>query len=160
MCKPIVYAAGPITGRSFDSATGWYPLLRTRLPECDIVVPMRGKDWAIREQVESFKSGDYAEDYRLSGLEASISSDNGIFARDMWDVGRADLVFANLLDADRVSIGTVAEIVAAKLGGNLAVVVREKGGLHDHAFLRQAAWATVTNFDDGVAAARIALNLV
>jgi hypothetical protein len=157
-----IYAAGPITGQSFHGATDWYDALRFGIPEAEIVVPMRGKDWAARANVQEFKSGNYDEDFRLTGLESSISSDNGIFSRDMWDVRRVDLVFANLLLGDavgRVSIGTVAEITAAKIYGNLSVVVAQKDGPHDHAFLRQAAWVFVNTFKDGVVAARIALNL-
>ena len=152
-----IYAAGPITGQSYHGATDWYELLRDGIPEAEIVVPMRGKDWAKR--VKKFKSGDYDKDFRLTPLNSAISSDNGIFSRDMWDVKRADLVFANLGDIEKVSIGTVCEITAAQLFGNLSVVIAKKGGVHDHPFIRQAAWVFVHDFADGITAARIALNL-
>jgi hypothetical protein len=160
--KPRIYAAGPITGQSYGGATTWYDDLRVGIPEAEIVTPMRGKDWAARENVQEFKSGKYHLDYRLSSLEAAISNDNGIFSRDLWDVRRVDLVFANLTAGDaagRVSIGTVAEIVAAKIYGNLAIVVAQDEGPHDHAFIRQAAWVFVHTFKEGLLAARIALNL-
>ncbi len=158
--RPRIYAAGPITGMSYHGATNWYNALRQGIPEVEIVVPMRGKDWAKR--VKKFKSSEYKEDFRLAPLDAAVSSDNGIFSRDMWDVKRADLVFANLACADeakKVSIGTVCEIIAAQLFGNLSVVVAKKNGVHDHPFIRQAAWVYVYAFEDGIAAARIALNL-
>lgn len=158
--KPRIYAAGPITGQSYKGATDWYDALRLGIPEAEIVVPMRGKDWAKR--VKKFKARDYQEDFRLNDLNAAVSSDNGIFSRDMWDVKRADLVFANLTGADeaeKVSIGTVCEITAAQLFGNLSVVVAKKKGIHDHPFIRQAAWVYVYDFADGITAARIALNL-
>ena len=160
MSQPRIYAAGPITGQSYKGATDWYDALRLGIPEAEIVVPMRGKDWAKR--VRSFKSGDYEKDFRLTPLSAAVSSDNGIFTRDTWDVRRADLVFANLLGGDemgKVSIGSVCEITAARIFGNLSVVVAKKGGVHDHVFIRQAAWVFVYDFDDGITAARIALNL-
>ena len=157
MSGPRIYAAGPITGQSYHGATDWYDALRQGIPEAEIVVPMRGKDWAKR--VKKFKSGQYKEDFRLTPLNAAVSSDNGIFSRDMWDVRRADLLFANLGDTEKVSIGTVCEITAACIHGNLSVVVAKKGGVHDHPFVRQAAWVFVYDFDDGITAARIALNL-
>ncbi|KKM97370.1 hypothetical protein LCGC14_1168650 [marine sediment metagenome] len=160
MSGPRIYAAGPIAGQSYKGATDWYDVLRAGIPEAEIIVPMRGKGWAKR--IKKFKARDYKEDFRLNDLNAAVSSDNGIFSRDMWDVKRADLVFANLTGADeaeKVSIGTVCEIIAAQLFGNLSVVVAKKHGMHDHPFIRQAAWVYVYDFDDGIAAARIALNL-
>ena len=160
MSKPRIYAAGPITGQSYKGATDWYDALRTGIPEAEIVVPMRGKDWAKR--VKKFKCEDYKEDFRLTDLNAAVSSDNGIYSRDIWDVRRADLLFANLIGGDeakKVSLGTVCEITAAQIFGNLSVVVSLKNGMHDHPFIRQAAWVFVHDFNDGITAARIALNL-
>lgn len=123
-----VYLAGPITGCSFQGATSWRGWARAQLEAYDIkgISPLRSKVW-----LEDFEEiGDAYEEFPLSSAK-------GISMRDFFDVDRASLILANLLGAERVSIGTVMEITRAATRQKPVVIAMEESGLHDHAMIRE-----------------------
>ncbi len=136
----LVYLAGPITGKSFSDSTDWRAACIEELAKHNITgrSPLRAKEYLKNEL--SIK--DSYEDHPLS-------SQRGITTRDRFDTTRADLVIANFLNTDRVSIGTVIEVAWADLARIPVILVIEKiGNLHDHAMLREIAGYRVDSLED------------
>jgi nucleoside 2-deoxyribosyltransferase len=137
--KPTVYLAGPITGASYGEATEWRSLVIAALPRADVFSPMRAKDYLVgRESM--------ADSY----AEFALSTPKAVVTRDRFDSTRCDLLFANLLGAERVSIGTVMEIAWADARRTPIVLVMEDNGLHDHAMLREVAGWVVPTVDAAI----------
>lgn len=97
--------------------------------------PLRGKEF-LRDAGEMTSAG-----------PVQAGGDQGIYARDRWDVMRADVVLANFTGARTVSIGTMFELAWAAQAGKYIVVVMEPGNPHDHAFVRQAASVVFGDLD-------------
>ena len=95
--------------------------------------PMRGKDYL---KDKGALLGD-----RGSGSfeEFPMSSEKGLFRRDIFDVSMADAVLANLQGVTQLSIGTVMEIQRAYDLDKYVITVMEEGSVHDHPFVRQAS---------------------
>lgn len=143
-----LYLVGPITGQSYRGAVDWRNAAAPRLELLGYRVysPMRGKEHLLR-----------IRKLRPYGYDQPASTDKAIMRRDMADLERADAVLANLLGADRVSIGSMFELAWAYLLRKYVVVVMEKDNLHRHAFVEQAASVVVEGMDEaeGVLAAYI-----
>ncbi len=140
--KPLVYLAGPIKGLSYAGATDWRTHAAGLLHIGGIVAlsPMRHKAYLRPEQ-------DIADAYPLSPL----SSQRGITTRDRFDVLRCDVVLANLLGAEAVSIGTMIELGWADAARKPVVLVMEpEGNPHDHAMVRELAGFRVPTLNDGL----------
>lgn len=174
MSKPLVYVAGPIAGHSYDGATKWRDFIQSQLPECEILTPMRGKEWlekfdemphtaqTLLSGANGAESAKLAKANLINPLEQQMSSEKGILRRDTWDVSRCNLIFANLLpgdEIDKVSIGTACEIYLAGFLHTPVVTILEEGGIHDHPFITGSSWVVVHSVAEGIMAARIVLNL-
>ena len=171
MSKPLVYVAGPIAGHTYDGATKWRDFIQSKLPECEILTPMRGKEWLeefdkmphTAQTLMASNNGELQEEAKqISLLHQQMSSEKGIIRRDTWDVSRCDLVFANLLpgdEVDKVSIGTACEIYLAGFLHTPVVTMLRAGGIHDHPFITGSSWVVVNTVEEGITAARIVLNL-
>lgn len=163
--KPLIYVAGPIAGHDYDTVTRWRVKVQRALPECEILTPMRGKEYLEKYEIMPLTSEQLTSegrDFRGDALDAEISSTRAIIRRDTWDVERCDLVLANFLPGDesgKVSIGTACECYLAAYLHKPVVQVLTAGGPHDHPFITGAAWVVVRTLDEAFAAARIALNL-
>lgn len=102
MTRKYIYLAGPITGLSYVAATDWRedPALLQHLTRhgWTALSPMRGKDYlkGARELAGVFDEG-----------RAAVE-------RDCFDIRRSQAILVNLLGAERVSIGTVAEMGYAR----------------------------------------------
>ena len=136
-----IYLAGPMTGLTYDEIKGWRDEFIRILPENLIgYSPLRGKN-RPDEEVR----------WDAHGREEKIlSSSRSILTRDTWDVETCDLVFANLLGATRVSIGTVAELAIAYHMKKPIVLMMEEGGVHDHAFINAMTPFVVRSLEEGV----------
>jgi len=144
MNKPSMYLAGPITGLSYEQVTEWRTTVTQTLEGIiTCVSPMRGKIYLLNE----VKIEDAYEHYNMSSQKA-------IFARDMFDVARTDSLFVNLLNAKRVSIGSVMEITYAWVLRKPCIIVMENDNIHHHAMIREAAPWIVTTVDEGIEIAR------
>ena len=124
----LVYLAGPIKGLSFDDSVNWRAQAEKVLGEVGIgtLNPMRFKDYLKDEQ-------NLQEIYPNHHLSTSKS----IVSRDTHDIRRVDIVLANFVGAQSVSIGTSCEVGYAYALGVPIVTALEPGSLHDHCFIRE-----------------------
>lgn len=127
--KHIVYLAGPITGCSYNGCTHWRERFENALNsnEVQALSPMRGMSY--------LESSDVIEqDYP----DHVMSCQRGIMVRDHFDTKRATILIANLLGAEKISIGTVMEMAWAWDNGIPVVCMMEpEGNVHDHPMLRE-----------------------
>lgn len=149
MTKPSLYLAGPITNQPWESVVEWRNYVTKQChPDIDCFSPLRGKIYLAGET--SIK-----DQYN----EHIMSTQRAILARDHYDATRRDLLFVNLLEAERVSIGTVMEIAWAHEARIPIVLcmkdtVNGKKNPHDHAMVREACPFIVSSVDDGILTAR------
>lgn len=137
-----IYLAGPIRGLTYEETTDWREDLRNELtPEdgFELLSPMRGKEYlkGIGPLVGQGADGGRSANGAYEAFPMSTSQ--GLFRRDIYDVAHCDAVLAYLAGAQAVSIGTVMEIQRAYDLGKYIVTVCEDGNIHDHAFVRQAS---------------------
>lgn len=139
--KPSVYLAGPITGLSFDSCTDWRKEVRQQLePEIIAYSPLRSKTYLVGET-------SLADSYDRHVL----STQRGIYTRDMYDCRTRDLIFVNFLGAQRVSIGTVMEIAwAAAFHKPVVLVMEKENNIHEHSMIREASPLRTDNLEEGI----------
>lgn len=167
----LIYLAGPITGLDWKSATQWRKYLIEKFKDASTgrinyiaLSPLRGKEYLENET----DIKDSYEDYRMSTPKA-------ITERDLNDVRRSDLIIVNFIGAERVSIGTVLEIGAAKaLNVPIILVIEDptevpianesitlsdnqttnvtylttKKNMHDHSMIRESSSIIASNIDE------------
>lgn len=141
-----VYLCGPIAGKTYDEATfGWREHVAQRLDTYGIlsISPMRGKEQLAQSVGHHEPLGAYYDPTII------MSTPHSIVKRDFFDVSRCGLVFANLLDVERISIGSMFELAWCYLYHKPAVIVMEDGDLHDHPFVRQSGFV-VPDLDTGI----------
>ena len=136
-----VYLAGPIADQDYDKSNEWRLEAIKYLAEFGIQgrSPLRGKD---------FLKGTFitAEAYKNA-----MASDNGIVARDRYDVRNSNLVLANLLDPPGRGIGTSVEYGwADAFGTPVITVMEEEGNPYDHPFIRGLSGYMVTTLEEGL----------
>lgn len=141
----LLYCAGPITGHDFSKANDWRDYVASKLKaktknSFPIVVlsPLRGKDYLKNEK-----------ELKDAYEEHPLSSQKGIAIRDFYDVKRADMVLANFLGAQKISIGTIMEIAWAYAWRIPIVVIMEENNPHNHAMIREIA-LVVSNLDEAI----------
>jgi nucleoside 2-deoxyribosyltransferase len=139
----IVYLSGPITGLSQSAARNWRQHVSNRLaPGLIAVDPMRD---AVDETIVSDLRLDDAA--RLEHLRHGKE----ILDRNRADIARCDLVLANLLGADRASIGAIGEVFWADAFRKPVIVVREPhGNIHDHGMINAIAARTFDDLDTAI----------
>jgi hypothetical protein len=153
------YLAGPITGLSYGNCTDWREYAIKELGRVGItgLSPMRAKDYLQNENVV----GDSYE-------HTVLSSSRGIITRDRWDTTRCDIILANFLSAEQVSIGTVMELAWADLARVPSIVVMEPtlpstgtpvrpGNVHEHSMVREATGFRVETLEEGLNVAKAIL---
>lgn len=145
--KPIVYLAGPILGQTYEGATNWREEAIQALPECDVRSPMRGKEF-LRTLPTMPKT------------DEGIASQHSIVLRDHWDVRTATALLVNLRGADRISVGTCFELAWAIAYRIPAIVIMDEERMHDHPFVREAAYIVVDTMEEALIYVRQVLNLI
>ena len=156
MSKPSIYLAGPITGLSYGKITEWRnDVAKAFAPDIECFSPLRGKDYLAQETSTKDQYNEYI-----------MSSQRGILARDHYDATKRDLLFVNLLHAQRVSIGTVMEIAWAHEARVpiilcMAADVLDQDGVsigvknpHDHSMIREACPLRVETVKEGIHVAK------
>jgi len=137
-----VYLAGPIAGLNYAGATEWRNRATELIAEKSSGAilpysPMRSKEYLAGE---TSIGGDYPQ---------PMSTARAIVTRDFNDVKTADLILVNLLGAQKVSIGTVAEIAWCKVLFKPAILVMERSGnVHDHPFITEVVGFRVETLED------------
>ena len=129
-----VYLSGGITGLTFEEASKWRLETASRLRAAGFRVldPLRGKSW-LSHQEKPIGTQQYPK-------RNPTLSDKALKDRDKLDVLNSDIVLVNLLDAKRVSIGTMFEVAWAEDHNKLVVAMLSKDDtVHDHAFIRESA---------------------
>ena len=135
-----VYLAGPITGHSYSDANSWREEVETALGHQGIkgYSPLRGKDYLSSEN-------NIQDSYENQIMSSII----GINVRDYNDCKTSDAILVNLLDTQKVSIGTCMEIAWARAFQIPCVIIIKKGSIHDHGMLTFGN-IIVDNIEDGV----------
>ena len=146
MMGKLVYLAGPIDGHTYDSCTNWreYAIKELAVNKITGISPMRAKDF-LKHHPEI-----------IDGVSQHVlASDAGITARDMWDVRRSDAVLFNLLEAKKVSIGTMIEYGwASSFDKPIITLMEKQGNIHEHAMVRRLSDYRVENLEEGLAVVR------
>lgn len=139
--KRTAYLAGPITGLNYEGATSWREEFETAVgDDIECLSPMRGKQYLLQKT-------NIADEYN----DIVLSSQRAIFCRDMWDCNRCDILVVNLLEAKKVSIGTVMEIAwAAQLKKPIVLIMEKEGNPHEHAMVREACAFRVEKVADAI----------
>ncbi len=145
-----VYLAGPITGLDYNQSVNWRDYAIAELGKVGVlgVSPMRAKDGLRREN----KISDSYENFPLS-------SQKGIVARDRFDVGfNCDILLANLLGAEKVSIGTIIEYGwADAFRKPIITIIEKQGNPHNHSMIRELSGFTVDTLEEGLSIAKAIL---
>jgi len=136
-----VYLSGPITGESYDDVTDWREETAAVLASYEITAlsPLRHKGYLAGE---TYIAPSYDEH--------TMSKQKAITIRDRWDVMRSDIVLVNLLDTNRISIGTVMELAWADAFRKPIVLVMENGGMHSHPLLEEVCAFHVETLEEGI----------
>lgn len=136
----LVYLCGPITGLSYAGATDWRTKVKEALlPDIEVLSPLRAKKF-LRTATAI---GDHYP-------ENVMATQKAITTRDRFDTQRADMLFVNLLGAERVSIGSMIELGWADSARVPMCVVMDGKNLHDHAMVRELAGWIVPTIDEGI----------
>jgi len=143
----LVYLAGPITGGSYEQAVNWREEAVSKLLPIKGLSPMRCKDYLFREKVLA------------SGYQDTIlSTDKAITARDRFDCQRSDVVLMNLLESDRVSIGSMIEIGWADAARVPIVLVMSENNIHYHGMVNEICSFKTNTLEDGISVCKAILS--
>ena len=144
----VVYLAGPILGKTYaDCRFGWrQEVALAMLPGITILSPMR-HEGHLSEHIGPI------DDEVINLAEHFFSESKIIFAKDVLDIERCDIVLANFLGAAyAVSIGTVSEIGMAYAMGKTIITVMECDNIHYHPFVLEPSALVLHNLDDAITA--------
>lgn len=137
-----VYLSGPITGQNYQEARyGWRKYVAERLsPGIKALSPMR-HEGHLAEVFGSLEK-EYPEHF--------FSQPRVLVEKDRLDIERSDIILVNLLEANRVSIGTMVEIGIAVALGKKIVLCVHRGSMHDHPFVIETASLVLDKLDDAI----------
>lgn len=141
-----VYLAGPITGLDFKGATDWREFAKAELRKVGIkgLSPMRGKEYLAHVK-------EFTADGDMYGSLSVLSSNRGIMTRDRWDATRCDVLLVNLLNAPKVSIGTVMEIAWADSKRTpIVCAIEPSGNPHEHGMITEALGYRVPTLEEAL----------
>lgn len=144
--RKLVYLYGPITGLTYDGAQDWRTWMRDELAraEIDAVSPLRFKHYLARLSEITGHGRDY------EGMSV-LSSQQGVLARDKFDVLRADMLIGNFLGAKQPSIGSMFEQAWAHMHHKpIAVAIDPpgSGNPHDHMFFNGTVGFSVRTLEE------------
>jgi hypothetical protein len=133
-----VYLAGPISGISVEAGTAWRDQVSRLFPShIHSISP-------LRDDPDYSPIGSPADQ---QGMVHAIQS----VKRDMADVARCDLLLANFLGAQTVSIGTLAEVFWASAFHKLIVAAIETRNPSRHPFVDAVSPWIFSDLDSAVA---------
>lgn len=125
-----MYIAGPVTGLTGPQALDRFEARAAQMRNLgyNVLHPLIGKEW-LRD----------AGELAAHGYDHPLSNDHAILARDRWMVRWCDVLCVDVRGAQRVSIGTVAEMAWAHADGKHIILLMEVGNIHEHAFVLEMA---------------------
>ena len=144
-----VYLGGPIAGISYKDCNDWREFAIKELAKDKIIgiSPTRYKGQFNSEQIMTDQ-----------GYGNIMTTGKGIITRDRYDTTSCDVFLANLLGADKVSIGTMFEYAWADLSRKPIITVIEKeGNPHEHNFVREVTGYRVETLEEGLLVAKAIL---
>ena len=128
-----IYLVHPISGLSYEGVMGYYDptVAALRAAGYEVLCPMHNKEYLKGET--NLRPEGYADTLASNG--------HSIFARDHWMVSQADIVYANLLGGNGISIGSLFEIAwAFEMGKHTVLAMyNEVGSIYRHSFILEAA---------------------
>lgn len=136
-----VYLAGPITGISWGEATDWRDGVKAELAKYGLegFSPLRGKEYLSKEtSIDPWYN------------DKPMSCPKGLVTRDRFDVRTSNIIIANFLGADRISIGTCMEIAWADVYRIPTIAAMEPDNVHVHAFIMELCGYIVPDLDEAV----------
>lgn len=149
-----IYLAGPIGGLSFDGAQDWRDAITKKLARHGIkgLSPLRNQEYLRAAGILTKEATECAQ------FDCPLSSPFGLTTRDRNDVMTCDLVIANYLGADRMSLGTAMEVGWADAFRKPCITIMEPGGVNpnEHAMI-SATTLRVHSIDEAV---RVAASLL
>jgi len=137
-----IYLAHPISGLSYGEVMRYYVHTTHALRRVgyDVLCPMTGKD-ALRNETK----------LRAHGVtRVPLATNHAIIERDRWMVTLADVVYCNLMSAEYVSIGCCMELAWAHDKGRHTIIALPESGVHEHAFVLEAADIVWRSHDDAM----------
>jgi nucleoside 2-deoxyribosyltransferase len=139
MQTKTIYLCGPIEGRTYEGAVAWRKeFARAMPPHIPCLSPMRGKEYLADLPTMPFTA------------DTLMSNQRAIVERDRYDTMRCDLMVANLLGADRRSIGSMIEFGWADARRIPIVTIMEPGNVHDHPFVRELSGWVVGDLESAI----------
>jgi len=140
MVSKTVYLGGPISGLTYEEATGWRNEVTNKLRQYGIkgLSPLRAEVYLRNHEG---LLNDYQQPHELEKAGCQIlamSTQRGVVERDKFDATRCGVLLVNLVGTKRISIGTMIEIGwASEHNIPIVLVIEDSGNLHDHAFVRE-----------------------
>jgi nucleoside 2-deoxyribosyltransferase len=156
MVSKTAYLSGPIKGLSYGQATDWRQHAIEVLRQTGIVgiSPMRYKEYLNRIKILDEENYIHLEEM----VAKQLTSDIGITARDKFDTLNCGVFLANLLKAEKVSIGTMIEYGwAAAANKPIITIIEKEGNPHDHQIIRALSSFRIETLDDGLHIAKAIL---
>lgn len=155
-----VYLSGPIDGLTYDEATQWRDhvgYVFNQYSEIACHDPMRQR---VYKAAHMRVTNDVPLRDVVVTVHDCMNTDRGITIRDYNDTVRADLLFVNLLGAQKVSIGTTVEIAWAwERRIPIIVIMEDAGNPHDHPMIREMISYRLDDLDIGMKVALSILNV-
>ena len=152
MSKPIVYVAGPMSHLSWEEMNGWREEVRQALPECEVLSPLRGKEW-IKNMPARLTPKEYPQPF---------GSSKAITRRDHWDVTHSDLIIVNAHGRREGGVGraTVCEMAWAwDHHIPIILIVGQGDPFQDHVFIMEFSLEIVLDLETAISLTRTLLNL-
>lgn len=145
MKEKYVYLAGPIRGLSYAQTVAWRDTVEEELKHVGITTlsPMRYKERL--KGIDNLQCHEYGEGDPLTTMD-------GIFARDHFDVKRSDLILVNFISMNEVSVGTIMEIAwAYEMQKPVVLMIDKESNLLNHPFIINTCPFIVFSLEDGIA---------
>lgn len=137
-----IYLGGSITGLTGDVVFEQFEEPISILSDAGYKVlhPMIGKDEMRTE--EEFKSHGYQTN--------PLTRDEAIYNRDRWMIEHCDVVMFNLLNAERVSIGSMFEMAWANDHNKMVITLMQSDNIHQHVFVKQASSVVLESVEEAI----------
>lgn len=148
MIDRSIYIAHPIHKNRYDLIMKWREPLVSRLRDSGIYVFVPHMN-----RHEIIDTPPVGSPYLVDTNDIR-AGDRVLVEKDFSFVSQSKILFANLSEADVVSIGSVGEISWAyalrRMGYPIfTIVLMDNHGLHDHPFIREQSSAIVGDLEEG-----------
>jgi nucleoside 2-deoxyribosyltransferase len=153
MSTKSVYLCGQITGARFlDAKFGWREIVYEALTPYGITCfsPLRHLN------IDEVSEDDTASMSPMGAETGVLSTPRGLTERDRFDTFRSDIVFCNLVDIEKISVGSMIELGWADAKRIPVLLCMEPGNLHEHAMVQALASWIVPTLEEGI---QVALDL-